>query len=286
MPKVSIIIPAYNAAKHIKSTIDSVLAQTYSDFELVVVDDGSTDETVEILRSYGDRIRWTQAHHKGQASAVNMGISISKGEYLAYLDADDLLPPNKLAVQIEYFEKNPNVEFVYSDMYYTTPQLGTILIKSQPIDPFRLLQRCYISRITVIHKRSCVDKVGLFDAMLTGSDDWDMWVRMSEKCRMGYVPQPLAEYRIHGQNTSHTRKRPLNHYRWSRMNILQRACLRRGNPFWLRIMLFNAIIQYQVGRIPWFGEFSGYFWAGVDHVQFFFERLFLRRLANNSLCRY
>ncbi len=281
MPKVSVIIPAYNAAKHIRTTLNSVLDQTCRDFEVIVVDDGSTDGTVEILKTYSDRVLWTVQKHQGQAYAINRGIRMAKGEYLAYLDADDLIMPAKLEVQAGYLDKNPDVDVVYSDMYYTERQKKRELVSYEPLDPFLLLQRCCVCRITVMHRRGCLDKVGLFNEAITGSDDWDMWVRMSECCNMAHIDQALSEYRIHGENTSHKRIKRLNHFRWSRMLILRDACERRGSPFWLRVMTWNAGFQYLIGKTPVLGERYPYLWAGIDRVQQFCERIFLKWLAKN-----
>lgn len=279
IPKVSVIIPAYNAGRHIESAIDSVLNQTYRSFEVVVVDDGSTDETAEKLRKYGSRIRHlTQSHH-GQARAVNLAIRAARGQYLAYHDADDLMAATRLEEQVRYLDEHIDVDVVYSDMFYTTSKSGTVVIKSQPLDLFHLLQRCYISRITVMHRQDCVSKVGMFNESLTGSDDWDMWVRMSERCKMAYIDQPLAEYRIHGSNTSFKRGKRLNHYRWTRMVILQNAYHRRGKPVWLLVMCANAEIQWILGKTPFVGENMPRFWALVDRAQATVERALLHRAS-------
>jgi len=279
MSKVSVIIPAYNAARYLPSTLDSVLGQTYRDFEVIVVDDGSTDETVEVLRSYGNRLCFAVQEHQGQAFAINRGIRMAKGEYLAYFDADDLMIPTKLEVQAGYLDQHPEVDVVYTDMYCTTPNSGTMLVKYQPLDPFRLLQRCCVCRITVMHRRACLEEVGLFNEQLTGSDDWDMWVRMSERCRMAHIDQALSEYRIHGANISFTRPKRMDHCRWARLVILQGACRRRGSPFWLRVMVFHAKVQWLVGKVPLLGERFPRLWALADRLQATYERVFLRWMA-------
>jgi glycosyltransferase involved in cell wall biosynthesis len=279
MPKVSVVIPAYNAAKFISAAIDSVLSQSYRDFEVIVIDDGSTDETAKILRQYEGRIWWLSLpQNAGQTRATNHGIRMATGEYLTYLDADDVYVPSKLEVQVKYLDEHLEVDAVYGDRYYVTPK-GTSIIRSRPIDKFLLLQRCYVPRPTVMHRRSCLEMVGWFDDKINGSEDWDMWVRMSECCNMAYINQPFFEYRIHGTNDSFIRHKRLNHYRWTRMVILQNAWERRGRPRWLRIMVINAKIQWLIGRVPILGEKSPRFWAVADRVQWAFERFFLRRFA-------
>jgi glycosyltransferase involved in cell wall biosynthesis len=285
MPKVSVIVPAYNAAGFIGETLDSVLNQTFEDFEIVVVDDGSTDETLGVVKSYGRRVRWAVQNHGGQARAINRGIQIAQGEYFAYLDADDLFRPRKLDVQTRYLDEHSQIDVVYTDQYYTTPKGGTVLVKSQPIDGFRLLQYCYISRITVMHRRACLDRVGPFNEQVTGSDDWDMWVRMSECCRMAYIDEALSEYRIHGRNTSFIRPRALDHYRRTRLIIRNNACERRGYPFWLRMMAWNARSQVCLGKLPLVGERFPRLWAALDRVQSSMERIVLRRSAMKTQSR-
>jgi len=116
MVKVSVIIPAYNA-EYIREAIDSVLNQTFKDFEIIVIDDGSTDNTPNILKSYGNKIRWKSQENKGSASATNEGIKMAKSEYIAYIDADDVCLPERLEIQIKYLDEHPDVGLVYTDFY-------------------------------------------------------------------------------------------------------------------------------------------------------------------------
>lgn len=280
MPKTSVIIPAYNAAEHIRETLDSVFAQTFQDFEVVVVDDGSADQTVDILKSYGDRIRWTVQKHQGQAYAINRAIGMAKGQYLAYFDADDIMMPTKLEVQVRYLEEHPEVDLVYTaDTYVTPSRLKRLRRVSNPLDYFFLLQFCFILRITVMHRRSCLDKVGLFKEEITGSDDWDMWVRMSEQCEMRYIDQVLSTYRIHGANISRTRPKPLHRNRRIRITILQDAYRRRGRPFWLGMMLLSARLYWLIGHLPILNRCSPRFWGLMFRVHRFIEWLLLGWMA-------
>lgn len=119
MVKVSIIIPVYNGERYVSEAIDSVLNQTYKDFEIIVIDDGSKDDTLNILRMYGEKIRWESQENKGQASAINEGIKMAKGKYIAYLDADDVCLPERLKIQVKYLDEHPDVGLVYADFYQT-----------------------------------------------------------------------------------------------------------------------------------------------------------------------
>lgn len=279
MAKVSVIIPAYNAAEHLRQTLHSVLNQSYGDFEVIVVDDGSTDGTVEILKTYGTRIRWAVQEHRGQAYAINRGIELATGEYVAYFDADDAMAPTKLEVQARYLDDHSDVDVVYGDLYLTKPGCPPTRIQYQPLDPFFLLQYCCVCRITIMHRRACLDRIGLFNGEITGSDDWDMWIRMSEQCCMAYLDQALSEYRIHRTNTSTTRPKRLNHVRWARVVILQGAWVRRGRPFWLRMMLLSAQVYWLLGRTPFLGERFPRGWSLADRVQRGLERLLLGWMA-------
>ena len=107
MKEISVVIPAYNHGRFLREAIDSVLAQTYAPLEIIVVDDGSTDDTEQIVRSYGDRVRYIRQQNAGVGAARNNGIANARGEYVAFLDSDDLWLPEKLAVQVEYMRRHP-----------------------------------------------------------------------------------------------------------------------------------------------------------------------------------
>ncbi len=116
-PLVSIIIPAYNSAGSLLRAVDSVFTQTYRDFEVVVVDDGSVDQTKEVIFTYQDKVRYINQDNRGPGAARNTGIQAALGQYLVFLDADDELLPNKLELQLDYLERHPRVDVVYSGGY-------------------------------------------------------------------------------------------------------------------------------------------------------------------------
>jgi glycosyltransferase involved in cell wall biosynthesis len=280
MVKISVLIPAYNAAKHLPRTLASVFSQTCQDFEVVVADDGSTDQTVEVLKSYGDRVRWATQQHQGQAAALNLAVSMAQGEYVAYFDADDTMRPEKLEVQARCLDEHPEVDVVYSaDSYYWPARLRGVRKWSNPLDAFRLLQDCFILRTTVMHRRACLDALGPFKVRITGSDDWDMWVRMSERYRMDYIDQVLSEYCIHGGNISQTRRKKQDHYRWVRLVIVQDAWRRRGSPLWLRLMVASATTSWLIGKLPILGDRFPRLWSVIYRGQRLIERLLLHWMA-------
>ena len=119
MPRVSVIIPTYNRADLLGEAIDSVLAQSYQDFEMIVADDGSTDETAMVASKYGDKVRFLALPHRGQPAAPrNAGIAAATGEYISFLDSDDLYLPDKLALQVPALDENPKVGMVYSSAHF------------------------------------------------------------------------------------------------------------------------------------------------------------------------
>jgi len=281
--KVSIIIPVYDGEKYIREAVDSALNQTYKDFEIIVIDDGSKDNTPNILETYGSKIKWKSQENKGQASAINEGINMAEGKYLAYLDADDVCLPERFENQVKYLDEHPNVGLVYSDRYQINENGETQrIMKSQPHNNFVLLQDSYIPRSAVMHKRECLDAVGSFDESITGSDDWDMWIRISEKFEMGYISKPLVKYRVHKENISLIRPKRLDHWRYTKMRILEKTYERRERPFWLKIVLIRAKIEWRIGKIPLLGEFPIVWWMG-DKVLNYVERILVGKILLNVI---
>lgn len=203
MPKVSVIIPTYNYGKYIERAIDSILTQTYQDFEIIVVDDGSTDNTGEIIRSkQNDKIRYFYQENKGAPSARNKGIKESIGKYIAFLDADDEWFPNKLEKQIDKFQKaSVRVGLVYSGLIYIWKENEDKVIKIVPtlrgniFDSF--LKVSVLGSPTPLIKKCCFQKAGLFDERLPSCQDWDMWLRISKYYEVDFVSDILAKHHIH-----------------------------------------------------------------------------------------
>ncbi|OGX15238.1 MAG: hypothetical protein A2166_00420 [Omnitrophica WOR_2 bacterium RBG_13_41_10] len=207
MPKVSVIIPTYNRAHYICETIDSILAQTYRDYEIIVVDDGSTDDTRKVLQKYDGKVRYFYQKNRGSSAARNFGISQSQGEYIAFLDDDDLWLPNKLDVQLEIIEKNLNLAFVCSGSYVINEAGENINVwkenKKSKLETFRRLYKGnFVLTLTVLMRRRCFYDVGEFDERLIVSQDYDLWLRLAKKYKFQYINTPLAKYRIHRNNVS------------------------------------------------------------------------------------
>ncbi|MGO9273601.1 MAG: glycosyltransferase family 2 protein [Terriglobia bacterium] len=212
-PKVSVVIPAYNAARWIAGTLDSVLAQTFRNFEVIVVDDGSSDETPQVVAGYGSRVRYLRKENGGAASARNVGIHASGGPYIAFLDADDLWLPEKLQLQMDLFSRHPDLAWVYSDAMVFDGEAGQELHKYTISDVTKLctgdvlralLLFNFIASPTPVIRRDVFDAVGYFNeaSLMRGLEDWDMWLRIAAKYQVRSVDRPLARYRLHATSTT------------------------------------------------------------------------------------
>ncbi|ASA78486.1 glycosyltransferase [Thermococcus sp. 5-4] len=208
-PTVSVIIPTYNRANLLKRAIESVISQRFEDFELIVVDDASPDNTPEIVESINDtRIRYIRLkENSGGPVARNTGIKKARGKFIALLDDDDEWLPNRLEVQVRKFE-NLDREFgvVYGGFYYVSQQDGKILGKRLPRhrgDVYEhFLRENFIGSPTLLIRRECFKRAGLFDPKLTSSQDWDMWLRIARYYKFDYVNEIVAKYYVHGRQIS------------------------------------------------------------------------------------
>jgi glycosyltransferase involved in cell wall biosynthesis len=201
--KVSIIIPAYNSEKYIAETLRSVLAQTYKNYEIIVVDDGSSDGTLSIAKSFEPKVKVLVKANGGPASARNLAIKNSKGDYIAFLDSDDLWVEGKLEEQVAFLDENPEVGLVYGEALMFTETQGEKRIGDKigyTSDPsFRLLLfGDYIPNSTVVIRRICLEKVGLLNESreLIGVEDYEYWMRIAKHFPMAGISRPLAYYRI------------------------------------------------------------------------------------------
>lgn len=198
MIKFSIIIPTYNRAHVIRAALDSVLSQSCQDFEILVIDDGSTDNTHEILGPYSDRLRYFKQPNSGPAAARNRGISESRGEYIAFLDSDDRWYPDKLAQVNQAIDVHPDVGLFYSDFRAVDNQRNHLRLercKHIVGDGYlQLLLGDFIGTSTVIVKRECFDACGLFCKELIHIEDWDMWIRIAREFSIVHVPAVLVEH--------------------------------------------------------------------------------------------
>ncbi|MCE5262701.1 MAG: glycosyltransferase [Deltaproteobacteria bacterium] len=201
-PLVSVIIPVYNGTNYLREAIDSVLAQTYTHCEILVVDDGSTDGTWEIIQSYGTRIRGIHKENGGVASALNCGIREAEGKYIAWLSHDDFFLPEKLAHQVKFLNEFKEFKACYTNYYITDPRMK---IRSEVVPPWyprakairALFGDMYISGSTVLIERNCFTEIGLFSESLRYTQDAEMWLRVIRRYDIGHLPESLVKQRSH-----------------------------------------------------------------------------------------
>lgn len=202
MKKVSVIIPAYNKADLTIKTVESVLSQTYKNIEIIVVDDGSTDDTKSKLKIFSNKIRYIYKQNGGACSARNLGIQQATGSFIALIDCDDIFYPEKIAKSIECLGKKSDCGFVYTDAYFIDCNDNVISehgIANPPVSGWiasKLILRNFICNSTVIVRKECFKKVGLFDENIFIPADWDMWLRLSDKYKAAYIDDNLTGYRL------------------------------------------------------------------------------------------
>jgi glycosyltransferase involved in cell wall biosynthesis len=206
-PTVSIIVPTYNRGSFITEMIESVISQTIQDWELIIIDDGSTDNTEHLVRPFlSDKVFYYQLPHKGRSYARNYGIRLSKGVFIAYLDSDDVFLPSKLEKQIKWLTEKPSIAMVYTSAlaindygdYYPTVYLasdsGNIYEKVGMYLPVT------ITLPSVMIRKEIQDKIGGFDEELNRFEDTDMWRRISRDYPIDAMPEPLVKVRTHQGN--------------------------------------------------------------------------------------
>ena len=201
-PAVSVVICAYNAAPYIADTIESVFAQTYQDYEIIVVNDGSTDDTEQVLAPYFDRIFYVRQENAGPGAARNTAIRCALGHYIALLDSDDQWLPQYLETMLARLQAEPEIDVLYPNaILFGTPQWEGKLF--QDVCPSRapvtlemfLTRECNVF-ISAVFKREILDIVGTFDETLRGSEDFDLWLRMLQQgYRFDFLREPLVRYR-------------------------------------------------------------------------------------------
>lgn len=210
MPKVSVIIPTHNRAESLRSAISSVLNQTFQDFEIIIVDDASKDNTREVVRELSDRrIKYLRHEtNKREAAARNTGVTNASGEYIAFLDDDDEWLPEKLELQVDLLDSSPTVMgAVYTGSIRVDSATGRTLNHWMPTkrgNIFRdlLSMNCVGTPSTVLLRRECFKKVGLFDSSIAFGPDYDMWIRVSKQYHFDCIRRPLIKYYIHSDRLS------------------------------------------------------------------------------------
>jgi glycosyltransferase involved in cell wall biosynthesis len=203
-PLVSIVTPAFNQAEYLSETIESVLAQNYPNIEYIVIDDGSTDTTPDILRRYSGRIRWERHENMGQARTLNKGWEMSRGEYVGYLSSDDLLEPDAVSGLVNILKANPDAVVAYGDFDLIDAASGhikTVVAANFDHGDLTIDLVCQPGP-GAIFKREIIDKAGPWDVQLRQTPDFEFWMRASRYGGFVRLPQVVAKYRIHDGSAS------------------------------------------------------------------------------------
>ncbi len=199
-PLISAIVPVFNGSKFLLEAVESIRRQNYNPLEIIIVDDGSTDDTAKVAMSLGEDIRYVHQRNSGPASARNTGLRMARGEIIGFLDVDDLWPPNKLNIQLAHFTVDPMIEVVMGrTQYVKLPGAPDIDIQFE--GPENTL--AYINLGSGLFKRSVFDKVGTFDESMLYSEDHDWFLRARElNVSIKILKQITLYYRVHDQNMS------------------------------------------------------------------------------------
>ncbi|MBV6625065.1 MAG: glycosyltransferase family 2 protein [Rivularia sp. (in: Bacteria)] len=208
MPKVSVIIPTYNAMRFLPETLKSIFRQTFTDFEILIVNDGSSDDIVEWVSQITDpRVKLISQVNQGVSAARNTGIRNAQGEYIAFIDADDLWEATKLEKQVKCMQANPNVGLVYTwtafiDEFGKPTGISKVSHSQGDVWEEIVIQDMISTGTSAMVRAECFDKVGLFDVRLSIGEDRDMWTRIAAMYHFAVVKEFLTLYRRHSHNTT------------------------------------------------------------------------------------
>jgi len=246
-PGVSIVIPAYNYARYLPLAIDSLLKQEYSHYEIIVVDDGSTDSTAEVAAKYGDRIRYIYQKNAGLPAARNTGIQNARFGFIGFLDADDEWLPGMLKRTMETFAKLSADFAVVACHTIVVDEKGNkpkkknelALAQSREITCRDIILKTRFAPSTVVARRSAFDACGLFDTTLRSSEDRDMWIRIAAQKRVYQIEDRLVLFRTHSSNMSrHADRMKDNSLKVISKSFQNRLVPRFDFCFWLRVLSF------------------------------------------------
>jgi len=223
-PLVSVVIPTYNAERYVAEALESVLAQSYGNVEIIVVDDGSSDGTCSVVEGFGSDVRLFRQPNQGPSAARNLGIAKARGDYVAFLDADDLWMPEKLELQLGCMEQHSGAALIFSDKVDFSEQMESdqTLFEREGlderffghatlvIDPFeKLLRLNFICTSTVLLEKKAVEAAGGFDEEHRFGEDFLLWLRIARRWGLARVDRPLVRYRRHEGNVTNSRLRYL-----------------------------------------------------------------------------
>lgn len=225
MATVDVIIPAYNGARYLPYALDSVIAQTFGDWKIVLVDDGSTDNTAEVVAPYaarlGERLAYIRQANAGVSAARNRAIRASDAEFIALLDADDVWRPERLAETVRAFREHPEAGIVYSGLTLMDAEgregqtyTGTKANETAKVAPLIYSREIHLPCVTVSVRRRCVEEAGLFDESMRATEDRDLWFRVALKYDAVFVPKSLAYYRVTADSASRDPEKMMRGQEW------------------------------------------------------------------------
>jgi glycosyltransferase involved in cell wall biosynthesis len=213
MPRISVILPVYNGVKYLREAVDSILNQTYSDFEFIIIDDGSSDETPQILDSYNDKriVRKTNPANMGLVASLNLGIEMAQGEFIAIMNADDISLPYRLQAQYDYMNSKPDVGFLGTNMCFIDAEgqvyRESLYDKSDILDGayfhWRMLWENHLAHPTMMIRSAELKNASLsYCAELYVVEDYDLWLRAARVSKLAAHPQVCLKYRVHSESKS------------------------------------------------------------------------------------
>ena len=210
-PLISVVIPVYKGEAHIAQSIDSALEQDYQHIEIIIINDGSPDDSHKVIKGYlsDPRVHYIEQDNAGVANARNTGINSAKGEFIALLDQDDIWLPNKLAAQVEHLNRHPNCALIHSQIGFIngdgdlTPNPSWAWVNDTGANAFEnLFDHNCIATFMALIRKDALNEVGMFRESLAPADDWDLWLRIASKYEVGFIPEVSGYYRVHANNES------------------------------------------------------------------------------------
>ncbi|HJR79475.1 MAG TPA: glycosyltransferase family 2 protein [Anaerolineales bacterium] len=200
LPLVSIVTPSFNQARYLEATIQSVLSQDYPRIEYIIVDGGSNDGTVDLIKKYESKLSWwVSEEDQGQTDAINKGFAQARGEILAWINSDDTYEPGAVSAAVRYLREHPEAGMVYGDCNFINEHGGVIGKFGSAQTSYRLLRRGYahIPQQTMFFRADLWRKVGPLDPTFYFAMDYDLWTRIAARSEIKYVPQTWANFRLH-----------------------------------------------------------------------------------------
>ena len=254
LPKISIVTPSLNQGQFIERTILSVLNQNYLNIEYLVIDGGSSDGTIDILKKYEGRLIWESKMDKGQSYAINKGIKMCTGNIIAYLNSDDTYKLGAVATVVETFLRYPEIDLVYGDCSIINDNDKNIgVFRGIPTNFIRMLctTRACIPQLTAFWRTEVIKKVGYFDESLHHAMDTDFYIRVLKKHKSLYIPIDYANHRWHPVSKSSIEKENCsNKFREDRIKILRKHRLQYLGFFYIRYWLLLKIKRRIFGQKP------------------------------------